>query len=78
MNQKQFVYKPDKKARLADFDPNFTADFDTERAAQKTMREDAERMAKYQDILLAHETNGLLVIFQAMDGARARKRLESD
>ncbi len=69
MNHKQFIYNPDKSVQLADFDPNFTADFDTEEAAQTSMCEDADQMAKYQDILMAHETNGLLIIFQAMDGA---------
>jgi PPK2 family polyphosphate:nucleotide phosphotransferase len=69
MDHKQFIYNPGKSVRLADFDPNFTADFDSEEEARASVREDAERMAKYQDILMAHETNGLLIVFQAMDGA---------
>jgi len=69
MNHKQFIYNPDKETRLADFDPNFTADFNGEKEAQERMQKDALEMAKYQDILMAHETNGLLIIFQAMDGA---------
>ncbi len=55
--------------RLKDFDPNFTADFKDEEQARAGMEKDAEGIAKYQDILMAHETNGLLIIFQAMDGA---------
>lgn len=69
MDHQQFVYKPDKEMRLADFDPNYTAGFDSKQAAQKSIREDGEQMAKYQNILMAHETNGLLIIFQAMDAA---------
>lgn len=69
MNYRQFIYNPDKKARLTDFDPNFAGASDDEEASRERMREDALETAKYQDILMAHETNGLLVIFQAMDGA---------
>ncbi len=69
MNHKQFIYKPGTKTRLKDYDPNFTADFGDEQAAQASMEKDAADIAKYQDILMAHETQGLLVIFQAMDGA---------
>jgi PPK2 family polyphosphate:nucleotide phosphotransferase len=69
MNHQQFIYKAGKKARLADFDPNFKKDFDNEQQARASMEKDAVDIAKYQDILMAHETYGLLVIFQAMDGA---------
>ncbi len=69
MNHNQFIYQPDKKARLADFNPNFTADSGDEQKARARLERDASEIAKYQDILMAHETNGLLIIFQAMDGA---------
>lgn len=69
MDHKQFIYQPDKKARLADFDPDFTADSGDEKDARARLEKDALEIVKYQDILMAHETNGLLVIFQAMDGA---------
>ena len=68
MNYQQFIYKPGKKNRLKDFDSDFAVDFSKEKA-QKMLKGNAERIAKYQDLLMAHETNGLLVIFQAMDGA---------
>ena len=69
VNHNQFIYNADKKARLADFDPDFTADFADEQQARASMEKDAAGIAKYQDILMAHETHGLLIIFQAMDGA---------
>ncbi|HZI18341.1 MAG TPA: PPK2 family polyphosphate kinase [Pyrinomonadaceae bacterium] len=63
----QFVYG--RGATLARFDPKFTGDFADEREAQAWMAEDAERLAEYQDKLMAHGTHGLLLVFQAMDGA---------
>jgi PPK2 family polyphosphate:nucleotide phosphotransferase len=69
VNHNQFIYQPDKQARLADFDPKFTADSGNEQKARARLEKDALEIAKYQDILMAHETNGLLIIFQAMDGA---------
>lgn len=68
MNYKQFIYKPGKKTSLKDFDSDFAAGFDDEKS-REMLNENVERIAKYQDLLMAHETNGLLVIFQAMDGA---------
>ena len=69
MNHNQFIYSPGKKKRLADFDPDFTADFDDEKEARANTQKNAVQIAKYQDILMAHAKNGLLIIFQAMDGA---------
>lgn len=69
MNHRQFIYNAGKRMRLADFDPNFTADFETEAQARGNVEKDALEIADYQDILMAHEANGLLIIFQAMDGA---------
>ncbi|HLM03002.1 MAG TPA: PPK2 family polyphosphate kinase [Pyrinomonadaceae bacterium] len=69
MKHNQFIYKSDRKKRLEDYDPDFTTDFADEQTAQAVMQKNAARMAKYQDILMAHERKGLLVIFQAMDGA---------
>lgn len=73
MNHRQFIYNAGKGMRLKDFDPDFTADFETEEQARGSVEKNALEIAKYQDILMAHETNGLLVIFQAMD-ARAKTR----
>jgi PPK2 family polyphosphate:nucleotide phosphotransferase len=67
MDTTQFVYTPG--AGLAHFDPKLTGDFADENEARARMTEEAEGIAKYQDILMAHGTHGLLVLFQAMDGA---------
>jgi PPK2 family polyphosphate:nucleotide phosphotransferase len=68
MNYKQLIYKPGKSTKLKDFDANLAADFD-DNQAQVTLQEKTGLIAKHQDVLMAHETKGLLVIFQAMDGA---------
>jgi PPK2 family polyphosphate:nucleotide phosphotransferase len=65
----QFIYDSGRKKRLKDHDPNFTADFADEQQAREAVQKTAVEMAKYQDMLMAHETKGLLIIFQAMDGA---------
>ena len=69
MDVTQFVYRPGTGARLAHFDPKFTGDFAGEEEARARMSEDAGRLAALQDILMAHGTYGLLILFQAMDGA---------
>lgn len=68
MNNKQFIYKRGGKNSLKDFDADFARDFDEEKA-RRQLDENAARIAKSQDLLMAHEKYGLLVIFQAMDGA---------
>ncbi len=65
----KFVYQPGRRVRLAHFDPKFTGSFAGEDEALESMAEDADSLAKYQDILMAHSTHGLLILFQAMDGA---------
>lgn len=64
-----FIYRPARGDKLADFDPKHTGDFAAEEDAQASMAEDAADLAKYQDVLMAHSDYGLLVLFQAMDGA---------
>ena len=64
-----FVYRPGEGEGLARFDPKFTGGFADEGEARESMAREAASLAKYQDILMAHGTQGLLVIFQGMDGA---------
>lgn len=65
----RFVYRPGGGATLSDFDPKYTGGFSDEGEARDSMAEDAERLAAHQDMLMAHGTHGLLVIFQGMDAA---------
>jgi PPK2 family polyphosphate:nucleotide phosphotransferase len=69
MDTTQFIYGTGTAAALADFDPAFTGGFGGEEEARAWMAEAADGIARYQDILMAHGDYGLLVIFQAMDGA---------
>jgi len=69
MDGAQFVYRPGEGATLSDFDPKFTGGFSDEGAARDSMAADAERLAAHQDMLMAHGTHGLLVLFQGMDAA---------
>lgn len=69
LNHKQFIYRPGGRTRLKDHDPGFTGNFADEGEARESMQADCDELARYQDILMAHETHGLLILFQAMDGA---------
>ncbi len=69
MDTAQFIYRPDGGSALADFDPKFTGGFTGEDEARAWMEGAAGEIARYQDILMAHGDYGLLILFQAMDGA---------
>ncbi|HET9531016.1 MAG TPA: PPK2 family polyphosphate kinase, partial [Blastocatellia bacterium] len=45
------------------------ASFHNQEEAEESIKEDTAALARYQDILMAHETYGVLLLFQAMDGA---------
>lgn len=67
MDRSEFVFRPEKGMRLSDFPTDSIGEFAGEQEAQERMREDAEALARHQDILMAHETHGLLVLLQGMD-----------
>lgn len=69
MNHDQFIVPTDKKIRLKDYDPGFTAEFENKEDALTQLREDVLSLAAYQDVLYAQDTYALLIIFQAMDAA---------
>jgi PPK2 family polyphosphate:nucleotide phosphotransferase len=69
MNHEHFLVPPHKKIRLKDYDPTFTGKFKNKSEASEKLQSDILRLAKYQDILYAHNTYALLVILQAMDAA---------
>ncbi len=65
----QFIFKSGNNLALESFNSDFIAEFNNEEEAKKSMQEDCTNLAKYQDILMAHEKYGLLLVFQGMDGA---------
>ncbi len=69
MKQNSFIVAPDKKVHLKDYDTAFTGKFKNEAAAESKMKKDCAELARQQDMLLAQESHGLLLIFQGLDGA---------
>ena len=69
MKHSHFIVPPSTKILLRDYDPEFTGDYKTQEDASVKLREDIERLAKYQDLLYAQNTYALLVVLQAMDTA---------
>jgi PPK2 family polyphosphate:nucleotide phosphotransferase len=69
MKNNRFIARPGKKIKLADFDPSYTGKFHSREEATTKLEKDILRLAKYQDILYAQNTQALLIIFQALDAA---------
>lgn len=70
MKQDRFIVPPNSKIDLnKDYNPADKADFLTKVDAKDRLEEGIERLAKYQDVLYAHNIYALLLIFQAMDAA---------
>jgi PPK2 family polyphosphate:nucleotide phosphotransferase len=67
MDHSAFVFRPEKRARLSDYPTDSIEPFAGEQEAQERMSEDARELARYQDLLMAHQTHGLLVLLQGMD-----------
>jgi PPK2 family polyphosphate:nucleotide phosphotransferase len=65
-----FLVEPGSKITLLkDFDPGYTGDYVTKVEAKSVLQEGIQKLAEYQDMLYAHNTYALLIIFQAMDAA---------
>jgi len=69
MNRQRFVVAPGRRVKLKDYDPADTGSWSDEGEAAAKIARDCEALAELQDKLLARETHGLLLVFQAMDGA---------
>lgn len=69
MKQSKFLVAPNKKVRLKDHDTSFTGGYRDEAEAHAKVEADCASLAALQDKLMARKTHGLLLLFQAMDGA---------
>ncbi|MDQ3684303.1 MAG: polyphosphate kinase 2 family protein [Acidobacteriota bacterium] len=69
MKHSEFIVPLKKRVRLKEFDAAATGKFRDEEAARAKMERDCAELARLQDMLLAQASHGLLLIFQAMDGA---------
>jgi PPK2 family polyphosphate:nucleotide phosphotransferase len=65
----EFRIPHDKRIRLADYDPASSGNFRDKGEAKEELGRDIERLAELQDVLYAHDSYSLLLIFQAMDAA---------
>jgi len=63
----KLMVKPGKKAKLADWDPDYTAKFDNKEQATPIMDKLAGRIAELQYLLFAENKRAVLVVLQAMD-----------
>ena len=68
MNHDPFLVSPGKKV-LKDFDSAYTGKYKKKEDAREKLVADVARLAEYQDILYAQDSQALLVIFQALDAA---------
>src|SRR3989344_2998746 len=55
--------------RLKDFDPSFTGKYQNKSEAKRKMKKDTDRLVELQEMLYAQNTQGVLLVFQAMDAA---------
>jgi len=69
MKHDRFIVPPNQKIKLKDYDPGYTDGLKDKVAAQVELQEGVQKLAKYQDILYAHDSYALLILFQAMDAA---------
>ncbi|WP_341525343.1 polyphosphate kinase 2 family protein [Nostoc sp. UHCC 0302] len=70
MNHDAFIVPPNSKISLRkNYDPAYKTQFHEKTDAATKLQADIERLANYQNILYAQNTNALLIIFQAMDAA---------
>jgi len=69
MKHDAMIVPPGKKIRLKDFDPAHTGKFHSKDEAREKLEADIVRLAEYQNVLYAQNTQALLIIFQALDAA---------
>lgn len=69
MDHGPFLPPPGERIRLDRLDPASLGDFGSEQEAQASAERDARSLLRYQDMLMAHETHGLLILFQGMDAS---------
>ena len=69
MDYDKFLVEPNTKIKLKNYDTRYTGKFKQKDEAVSKLAEGIEELKKYQDMLYAHNTYSLLLIFQAMDAA---------
>jgi polyphosphate kinase 2 (PPK2 family) len=64
-----FIATPGQRVDLSAHDPAFTAEWSDEMAAQSEIERVRKGLAKYQDMLFAHQAYAVLMLFQSMDAS---------
>lgn len=65
----QFLVPPGKIIELEKIGTEGDAGFGSDEEAQQSLNRDAQQLVKYQNMLMAHGTHGLLILFQGMDAS---------
>ena len=76
MTTDEFVVTPGQAVRLTDLPTSTRAGFDGEDEARASLERVSEELVRHQSYLMAHETWGLLVLFQGMDAAGKDEAIE--
>jgi PPK2 family polyphosphate:nucleotide phosphotransferase len=66
---KEFTRPAGKTIQLSRVDPDSTGEFKNKTATTKLITEMNRELIRYQDMQMAHEEHGLLMLFQGMDTA---------
>lgn len=69
MDTNRFLVQEGKKLNLHDHPTDFTGDYTDKKEAVKDLEQNVQRLRELQEVLYAHDTYSLLIIFQAMDAA---------
>lgn len=69
MKAEKFIFKPEGKSKLKDFDPSYSGGFKSKKEAAEELAQGIADLSEIQDILYAHDQYSVLLIFQAMDAA---------
>ena len=55
MKHTDFIYPPDARKSLKDFDPSFSGKYKSKKGAEKDLQKGIEKLAAIQDMLYAHD-----------------------
>ncbi len=76
MNYEDYIVQPNSQARLSERDPNLMRPFTDEKDAQTRTKQLGQQLRRYQDMIHAHATYGILILFQGMDAAGKDESIE--
>lgn len=69
VSRSDFLVKPGSRIRLADIDASFHSAHETEKEAQKTIKENREHISELQKKLYGEKKHSLLIVLQGIDAA---------